>query len=150
MVLIRILFILILKTDSFILDDCFLYIEGDSSGGGSGGGPSKGGPPGGRPPESSSQDLPVSEGNKKRKEDLESAVNDLKEIANQRTNIQLSEGKIQEGAEAVRYYNSQLKSVLNESVKEIASESKKNFVEVEDYRALHGRIDRIINSGHNR
>lgn len=128
-------------------------MEGNSSGGGSGGepsggGPPGGGPPGGRPPESFSPDLTVSEGNK-RKEDMDSAINDIKEIAKNRTMKQLSEGKIQPGAEEVSYYNSQLKLVLKDSVKEIAAESNIKFVEVKDYRALWGRIDRIVNQGKN-
>lgn len=125
-------------------------MDGNPGGGGSGGGPSGGGPEG-RLPESSSHGLAtVSEANKKRKEDLDSAIEDLKEIAQIRTDIQIGEGKIKPGPEAVNFFNNQLKSVFNESVKEIAMESKKKYTQVEDYRALYCRIDRIINPVQNR
>lgn len=135
--------------DPPVLDN-FVFMDGNPGGGGSGGGPSGGGPEG-RLPESSSHALAtVSEANKKRKEDLDSAIEDLKEIAQIRTDIQIAEGRIKQGPEAVNFFNNQLRSVFNESVKEIAMESKKKFTQVEDYRALHCRIDRIINPLQNR
>lgn len=139
-----------LYLDPPVLDN-IVFMDGNPGGGGSGGGPSGGGPEG-RPPESSSSHglSTVSEANRKKKEDLDSAMEDLKDIARLRTEMQLAEGKIRQGPEAVNFYNNQLRSVFNESVKEIATESKKRFTQVEDYRALFCRIDRIINPGQKR
>lgn len=144
----KILLFLILRIDYFILEDSFIFTwdgynnssagQGSNSSGGNPGGGGNGPPPGGPNP------TPWNYLPGERKNDVDGAFDDLKEMAERRTINAIKNGTIKPENKQ-DFYIGQLRGILQMHVRELAVDTPgKSVSEVENYNLLRNKMEILI------
>lgn len=144
----KLLLFLILRIDHFILEDSFIFTwdgsnnssasQGSNSSGGNHGGGGNGPPPGGPNP------TPWNYLPGERKNDVDGALDDLKEMAERRTINAIKNGTIKPENKQ-DFYIGQLRGTLQMYARELAVDTPgKSVTEVENYNLLRNKMEILI------